>query len=104
MLGLWACSRQFCRFLFGDQIYIFLKSSINDYFAKNLIDIDLNILAVFLARADMIGWFDDWSKLLFFDLDDDRCLEDDLDFLRLRASWFNSRFIVEYLADRLVLA
>ena len=51
----------------------------------------MNILAVFLARADMIGWFDDWSKLLFFDLDDDRCLEDDLDFLRLRASWFNSR-------------
>ena len=51
----------------------------------------MNILAVFLARADIIGWFDNWSKFLFFDLDDDRCLEDDLDFLRLRPSWSTSR-------------
>ena len=51
----------------------------------------MNILAVFLARADIISWFEDWSKFLFFDLDDDRCLENDLDFLRLRPSWSTSR-------------
>ena len=51
----------------------------------------MNILAVFLARADIIGWFEVWSKFLFFDLDDDRCLEDDLDFLCLRPSWSTSR-------------
>jgi len=62
-----------------------------ELFQKNRIHLNMNILAVFLARADIISWFEDWSKLLFCDLDDDRCLENDLDFLRLRPSWSTSR-------------
>ena len=81
---------------------LYFSKMIIKIFKKVTIFINLNILAVFLARADIIGWLEDW--FLFLDLDDDRCLEDDLDFLRLRPSWSTSRWVLEFFVDLLVLA